>query len=753
MKLNQGLVYDDVAKCVDEVIEYVGKDIVFAMPLALGKPAILVNELYRRAKEDSEISLKIVSALALEKPKGSSELESRFLKSLTERVFAGTPDFDYMVDFRAGNLPDNVGVYEFYAKAGGYMNLPEAQQNYISSNYTHIVRDGIDFGVNVFGELITCRDFNGKTVYSMGCNTDICIETIKEFSKKRASGEKVAIIGEANENLPFMYGDAVVEAETYDIILKGPVYNYELFGPPKEAVSLKDYMIGINVSTLIKDGGTIQVGIGALGDAIAAGLIMRNEHNDVYHNILNRAGVIDRHENLISKWGGTGFFEKGLYGSSEMFVDPFLQMYKSGILKRKVFDSIPLMQLINEGKLAADNIPKDIIEMLVEMKGVSTLLTLEDFNFLSEYGILKKGLKYEDGAIVDGVTAFDVDMNIDKNRMAIKKLLGKKLLNGKVILGAFFIGPRSFYKALNDMSEEERQQFGMSGVEAVNQLYGGEEIRRLQRKDGRFINAGMMANVFGAITSDQIEDGRIVSGIGGQYNFVAMAHALPDARLIMMIRSTRGSGKSLSSNIVFSYGSCSVPRHLRDIIVTEYGIADVRGKSDKEVIAEMINIADSRFQNELLSQAKKAGKIPMDYQIPEEYRNNTPEKVETILKPFRNEGHLKAFPFGTDLTEEDIELGGSLKALKAVSGEAPLELVKGIIQEFARPVPKSAMHHLKRMELDTPKSLKEKVTQKMVLFALNGANNKNNNKHIDRYKLKYYILLHKIMTTSLTNNN
>jgi acyl-CoA hydrolase len=61
----------------------------------------------------------------------------------------------------------------------------------------------------------------------------------------------------------------------------------------------------------------------------------------------------------------------------------------------------------------------------------------------------------------------------------------------------------------------------------------------------------MIANLFGAVASDQLEDGRVVSGIGGQYNFVSMAHALPDARLIMMIRSTRGSGKTLNP-ILFS---------------------------------------------------------------------------------------------------------------------------------------------------------------------------------------------------------
>jgi len=84
---------------------------------------------------------------------------------------------------------------------------------------------------------------------------------------------------------------------------------------------------------------------------------------------LAKSGLIKRYEKLINEWGDTGVFEKGLYGSSEMFVDAFMQMYKSKILKRKVFESIPLMKLINEGRLAPDSIPMDIIDQLIEMKG------------------------------------------------------------------------------------------------------------------------------------------------------------------------------------------------------------------------------------------------------------------------------------------------------------------------------------------------------------------------------------------------
>jgi len=201
-----------------------------------------------------------------------------------------------------------------------------------------------------------------------------------------------------------------------------------------------------------------------------------------------------------------------------------------------------------------------------------------------------------------------------------------------------------------------------------------------------------------------------------------MGHALPDARVIMMVKSTKGSGKSLKSNIVFSYGHCSVPKHLRDIIVTEYGIADVRSKPDKQVIAEMINIADSRFQNQLLAQAKKAGKIPLDYEIPAEFRNNTPEAITGLLKPYQARGMFKAFPFGTDLTETEIVLGGALKGLKKLSSGDRFKMVKGLLSEFLRPFPQSAQPFMQRLKLDDPSSMQEKIMRKLVTFALRNNN-------------------------------
>ena len=131
----KGVITDDVVKTVDKVIEHVGKNIVFAMTLALGKPVLFINELYKRAKEDPEIKLKILTALALERPTGKSEIESRFIDPIAERLFGKSPQFDYMLDFRAGRLPENVEIYEFFNKAGGYLDNKHAQQNHLISYY------------------------------------------------------------------------------------------------------------------------------------------------------------------------------------------------------------------------------------------------------------------------------------------------------------------------------------------------------------------------------------------------------------------------------------------------------------------------------------------------------------------------------------------------------------------------------------------------------------------------------------------
>src|SRR5207244_1602344 len=106
-----------------------------------------------------------------------------------------------------------------------------------------------------------------------------------------------------------------------------------------------------------------------------------------------------------------------------------------------------------------------------------------------------------------------------------------------------------FYRALRELPEAELAKLRMTSVSFVNQLYGDEEAKRRGRVKARFINNAMMATLLGAVVSDALEDGQVVSGVGGQFNFVTQSFALEDARSIIMLRATRTAAGRTTSNI------------------------------------------------------------------------------------------------------------------------------------------------------------------------------------------------------------
>ncbi len=147
----------------------------------------------------------------------------------------------------------------------------------------------------------------------------------------------------------------------------------------------------------------------------------------------------------------------------------------------------------------------------------------------------------------------------------------KREIDGVLLHGAFFLGPQSFYRALREMPPEQLARIQMMPVSYTNQLYGDEDAKRRARVDARFVNNAMMATLMGAVISDGLENGQVVSGVGGQYNFVAQAFEIPGARSVLTVEATRPEKAGSVSNIRWNYGHTTIPRHLRDIIVTEYG--------------------------------------------------------------------------------------------------------------------------------------------------------------------------------------
>jgi len=191
-----------------------------------------------------------------------------------------------------------------------------------------------------------------------------------------------------------------------------------------------------------------------------------------------------------------------------------------------------------------------------------------------------------------------------------------------------------------------------------------------------------------------------------------MAHALPDGHALLQLRSTRKERGRVRSSIVFNYGHITIPRHLRDILITEYGIADLRGKTDSEVAAALIEVADSRFQDALVRKAKQAGKLRKDYKVPEQFRNNYPETIQAHITRFRSEGLFQPLPFGTDFTDEELVLGKALKSLKkkAASKRKILQL---LLWPTGRP-DGSLEPYLRRMGLEAPKTPEERFYARLL---------------------------------------
>ena len=542
------------------LFDLAGGEIRLALPLGLGKPVTLVNALTRLAVADPSLELSIFTALTLQRPTPASDMERRFLEPAMDRLFGAYPDLHYAEMIRGDGLPPNIRVSEFFFQAGAWLGQDYAQRNYIAANYTHARDVLIAQRPNVVCQLLS----PGTDSFSLSCNTDITADLFA----MRARGEMdFTAVGEVNPALPFMPGpDAEIPPEALAMLLT-PADPFKLFSVLRRPVSAAQYAIALHVSRQIVDGGTLQIGIGAIGDAVAQALLLRDR---------GALGPLWQSAPFPLQGDGTEPFHQGLYAVTEMLVGGLLALFEAGIIRREV--------------------------------------------------------------------------------------------DGAAIHAGFFVEARDVYQRLRDMPPDQRAKISMKPVSFTNALYGDEPAKRAARVQARFVNGGMQASLLGDIMSDSAKPGSVVSGVGGQFNFFEQAFALEDGRAILTLPATRTSNGKTSSNIVWQLPLTTVPRHMRDVVVTEYGVADLRGQTDEEVVKRMTAIADSRFQTGLLDEARKAGKIARDWQVPQAHRQNTPERLTDWLRPYQEE-LLPDFPFGTDFDSIERRLLPALSHLRAAAAD------------------------------------------------------------------------------------
>jgi acyl-CoA hydrolase len=119
------------------------------------------------------------------------------------------------------------------------------------------------------------------------------------------------------------------------------------------------------------------------------------------------------------------------------------------------------------------------------------------------------------------------------------------------------------------------------------------------------INGALAIDVHGQVVADTIS-GDQFSGIGGAEDFVAGAGLELSDRSLICLPATFTKDGELQSRIVPAFGPGSVittPRHHVDVIVTEYGIAELEGRTVRERGEALAAIAHPKFRDEILAAA------------------------------------------------------------------------------------------------------------------------------------------------------
>lgn len=319
-----------------------------------------------------------------------------------------------------------------------------------------LMRDGT-IPVDVAMIMVTPPDEHGFV--STGVSGDYTVQSVKSAK---------TVIAQVNKEVPFTFGDAVFHVSEIDVFVE---HDEPLPTLPTTKIGQTEEEIGKYCAELINDGDTLQLGIGAIPDAVC-------------HQLLHK-----RHLGI----------------HSEMLGDGVVKLYEAG---------------------AIDNSMKEI----------------------------------------------------DK---------GKFVFN-------FVMGSKKLYDFCNKNSA-----CLLKSVEYVNHP---QVIA--QNTNMVSINGGLGIDLYGQIASDTIGSKQF-SGVGGQVDFIrgaAMSSGGNGRAIIAMPSVAKKKDGSMLSKITPILGEGQVvttSRHDTDYVVTEYGIAKLKGKTVKNRARALINIAHPEFRDEL----------------------------------------------------------------------------------------------------------------------------------------------------------
>jgi acyl-CoA hydrolase len=268
-----------------------------------------------------------------------------------------------------------------------------------------------------------------------------------------------------------------------------------------------------------------------------------------------------------------------------------------------------------------NTIPLEVIDVLVEADG-------------TPFALVEPPPDEIDRAIADHALAFVADgATLQTGIGTIPNMVASGLAAGP--LGGFGIHSEMFTTGLMRLHQAGKvtnankgvfdgasvTTFALGTTELYQWLDGNDEVAFLdvavlndptiisRNANLVSINGALSVDLYGQVVADSI-DGRQISGVGGHEDFVAGAELHPDAHSLICLRSTALVGGATVSRIVglLPEGSVvSTPRHHTGVVVTEFGVAELAGRTVRERAHALVEIAHPDHRQELRAVADRLG--------------------------------------------------------------------------------------------------------------------------------------------------
>ena len=170
----------------------------------------------------------------------------------------------------------------------------------------------------------------------------------------------------------------------------------------------------------------------------------------------------------------------------------------------------------------------------------------------------------------------------------------KEINRGKIVT-AFLMGSPRLYRFVDDNPMVEMRPVDYTNDTAV--------IRRFSRMVA--INSAIAVDLTGQVSADSIGT-RFYSGVGGQMDFMRGAALAAEGRAIIAMPSTAAGGgiSRITATLAEGAGVVTSRAHVRTV-VTEYGVAELFGRSVRERAAALIAIAHPDFRDDLAREARR----------------------------------------------------------------------------------------------------------------------------------------------------